>query len=58
MAPLWVCSWGEFWGVTSEIERDLGEALTGMVGIVQENIVYSDSTSYCSSGLMDHANIT
>lgn len=58
MVALWVCSWGDFWGVTSEIERDLDEALTDMVGIVKENIGYSESTSYCSSGFMDHAHIT
>lgn len=57
MVALWVCTWGDFWGVTSEIERDLDEALTDMVGIVKEN-VYSEFISYCSSGFIDHANIT
>lgn len=58
MVTLWVCSQGDFWGFTSEIERDLDEAVTDMVEIVQEHIVYSESTSYCSSGFTDHANIT
>lgn len=57
MVALWVCSWEDFQGVTFEIERDLEEVVTDMVGIVQENIVYSESTSYYSSGFMDHANI-